>query len=59
MTTTQTPSTRYSVKPVPVMSGDPMFQVVDGLHGVTIGRYHFWSDDAEKIAVRMNLLNPA
>lgn len=55
----QDPSVRYTVKEVPVMSGDPMFQIFDSLNGVAIGRMQFWRGELEKIATRLNLQDAA
>lgn len=46
---------RYTVRDVstPVNSG--MFQVYDNNHGVFIGAPHYFKDDVDKTAARLNL----
>lgn len=46
---------RYIVMKTAVMSGAPMFQVWDSWNGTECGSLHYWRDDAERAAYRLNM----
>lgn len=46
---------RYIVLKTLTIGGAPMFQVWDSWHGTECGSPHYWQDEAEKSANRMNL----